>query len=247
MDPIPPKERDFDLEAGETSSEEVGQSDTVSGAKLARSFFNKLCRGFESADGFVTGENEVSFSLSNSGVVSPEKVKLLIVKKVEGEEAGDNVENQMRKEKRKKSSAKKPPKPPRPPRGLSLDAADQKLIKEITELAMMKRARIERMKALKKMKTAKASSSSGNIFAMLFTIIFCLVILFQGVSSRSSSTVSFQGSPESATITEDGLVLNGNHWNPSANDTNIIGSGSLNLVEQVSGSDPENKGSRTVK
>lgn len=87
-----------------------------------------------------------------------------------------------KKEKRMSMSAKKPP---RPPRGLSLDAADQKLIKEISELAMIKRARIERMKALKKMKAAKAvssasASSSGNFIAMMFTILFCVVILFQG-------------------------------------------------------------------
>ncbi|KAL0299851.1 UNVERIFIED_CONTAM: hypothetical protein Scaly_2569100 [Sesamum calycinum] len=92
-----------------------------------------------------------------------------------------------KKEKRFSMSAKKPPKPPRPPRGLSLDAADQKLIKEISELARIKRARIERMKVLKRMKAAKVSSasasSSGNLIAMLFTILFCIVIIFQGNAS----------------------------------------------------------------
>jgi hypothetical protein len=65
-----------------------------------------------------------------------------------------------------------------------LDAADQKLIKEISELAMLKRARIERMKALKKVKATKASSNS-NLFAMVFTILFCLVILFQGNNAHA--------------------------------------------------------------
>ncbi|KAL3634666.1 hypothetical protein CASFOL_021720 [Castilleja foliolosa] len=93
--------------------------------------------------------------------------------------------NANKKEKRFSMGAKKPPKPPRPPRGLSLDAADQKLIREISELAMLKRARIERMKALKKMKAAKAAaggsgSSNGNFIAMVFTILFCVVIIFQG-------------------------------------------------------------------
>lgn len=80
------------------------------------------------------------------------------------------------KEKRKKSSNKKAPKPPRPPRAPSLDAADHKLIREITELAMLKRARIERMKALKKM------------IAMVFTVIFCIVILLQGNDCIQSSS-----------------------------------------------------------
>lgn len=87
--------------------------------------------------------------------------------------------------KRAKGKPKKSPKPPRPPRALlSLDAADQKLIKEIAELAMIKRAKIERMKALRKMRAAKASSSStssgGNLMAILFTVIFFVVIVLQG-------------------------------------------------------------------
>lgn len=87
-------------------------------------------------------------------------------------------EGKLRKERRSTMSAKKPP---RPPRGLSLDAADQKLIKEISELLMIKRARIERVRALKKTKAAKGmSSSAGNLIAMLFTLVFCIVIIFQG-------------------------------------------------------------------
>ncbi|KAL8490531.1 hypothetical protein ACS0TY_022524 [Phlomoides rotata] len=97
--------------------------------------------------------------------------------------SGDKV----KKEKRVWVSAKKSPKPPRPPapRGLSLDAADQKLIKEISQLLMIKRARIERIKALRKAKAAAktSSSSSGNFIAMLFTILFCVVIVFQGCHS----------------------------------------------------------------
>lgn len=83
-----------------------------------------------------------------------------------------------KKGRRMSMSAKKPP---RPPRGLSLDVADQKLIKEISELLMIKRAR---MKALKKTKAAKgmsaSTSSSGNLIAMFFTILFCMLIIFQG-------------------------------------------------------------------
>ncbi|XP_010549008.1 PREDICTED: uncharacterized protein LOC104820314 [Tarenaya hassleriana] len=115
-----------------------------------------------------------------------------------------------RKEKRKKSASK----PPRPPRGPSLDAADQKLIKEIAELAMLKRARIERMRALKKMKAAKAASSAsssslGNAFATLLTIIFCFVIIFQGMSSNAASK-SFRKSPLTVSVRVDGGLVSAN-------------------------------------
>lgn len=104
------------------------------------------------------------------------------------------------KEKLKKSGNKKAAKPPRAPRGPSLDASDLKLIREITQLALLKRARLDRIKALKKMKSAKVSSSpSTSMFAMVCTVVFCIVILFQGMSSSGKSSVtSFQGSPVSS-------------------------------------------------
>jgi hypothetical protein len=83
-------------------------------------------------------------------------------------------------EKAKKKRSKKPPRPPRPPTHLPLDVSDQKLLNELNELALLKRARIERMKALKKMKNAKHSSTS-NFCPMIVTVIFCLVILWQGI------------------------------------------------------------------
>ncbi|XP_059632825.1 uncharacterized protein LOC132275375 [Cornus florida] len=236
MDCTLPSDRDFavDLESGGTTNDEVGSTDTVFGAKLAKTFFSKVCSGS------VKSENGVNLSsnMSNGTKASHENVKLLD-KKVEGEEDTG-------KEKRKKTSAKKPPKPPRPPRSPSLDDADQKLIKEISELLVMKRARIERMKALKKMKASKASSSNGNLFAMLFTILFCLVIVFQGMCSRRSSAASFEGSPESAQATEGGLISVRYHWNPSTSDPNIPGSVSPNLAESVSGSDPGDKMNRAT-
>jgi len=98
-----------------------------------------------------------------------------------GQDLVKSAENSPVKEKRKKSGNKKAAKPPRAPRGPSLDAADLKLIREITQLALLKRARVERMKALKKMKAAKVSSSpSSSMFAMVCTVVFCIVILFQG-------------------------------------------------------------------
>lgn len=110
-------------------------------------------------------------NVSNSNGVSGETVI--------ARESNDDEGKKAVKEKHKKSNNKKPPKPPKPPRGPSLDSADLKLIKEISELAMLKRARIERMKALKKTKAAKQSTSNSSLFAMVFTLLFCLVI-FQG-------------------------------------------------------------------
>lgn len=108
-------------------------------------------------------------------------------------------------EKAKKKRSKKPPRPPRPPTHLPLDVSDQKLLNELNELALLKRARIERMKALKKMKNAKHSSSS-NFCPMIVTIIFCLVILWQGFFSRQASGVSFHGSPESSVRAHNSLI-----------------------------------------
>lgn len=125
------------------------------------------------------------------------------------------------KEKRKKSvSAKKPPKPPRPHRGLSLDAADEKFIKELAQLAMIKRARIERMKAVMQKKASRASSSStnGSLFAMIFTIICFIVVLFQGVSCQISCG-TFTGSPPTMEPNESGFIFIQEDLNPSAHDS----------------------------
>lgn len=131
--------------------------------------------------GSVTIEDQAN--MVNSDVDSVESVVVDL-----NLEDMDSAERKVVKENRKKTSTnKKASKPPRPPRGPSLDAADQKLIREIAESAMLKRIRIERVKALKKMKATKPSSSSNNsLFAMIFTIIFCLVIVLQGINLANS-------------------------------------------------------------
>lgn len=175
MDYIAPPARDFevDLESGcSVTADDYLSEETSSGFKRhAKAALAKLCGWF--IDGSIKSEGRANLggNESNSNGVSGETV-------IEKESKDDEGKKAV-KEKRKKSSNKKPPRPPKPPRGPSLDSADLKLIKEISELAMLKRARIERMKALKKMKAAKQSTSNSNLFAMVFTLLFCLVI-FQG-------------------------------------------------------------------
>ncbi|XP_020264426.1 uncharacterized protein LOC109840258 isoform X3 [Asparagus officinalis] len=109
-------------------------------------------------------------------------------------------------EKPKKKNCKKPPKPPRPPRAPSMDAADQKFLMEMSEAAKLKRARIERMKALKRMKNAKSGSSGSNLFGLIITVIFCFVIIWQGLFSGGGSRVKFHGSPESSAGARGGFI-----------------------------------------
>ncbi|PKI62648.1 uncharacterized protein LOC116209321 [Punica granatum] len=158
---------------------------------------------------------------------------------------GSAEKKEASKEKRKKSSNKKPPRPPRPPRCPSLDAADQKLMREITELAMLKRARIERMKALKKAKNCKASSFSSNtVLALVFTVIFFIVVIFQGVSPKAESPLmSLEGpSPESA----GGLISVQYHLSSSVNFVNPPTDASHSLVQKVAVSDAHEEPAGTV-
>lgn len=244
MDHKCPRDKDFevDLESGVVVSEEDSSDSSVSSAKKqAKTLLAKVYGGF--SDGSVKAEDRVGFCGNgfNSNGVCPENLKVATNNALEGSGGMDHAEKTRVKDKRKKTSNKKPPKPPRPPRGPSLDAADQKLIKELSEIAMWKRARVERMKALKKMKTAKASSSSSNIYAMVFTILFCVVLIFQGISSSRSSTVSFEGSPLSAGGTEGSLISIQYYPNLSSTAPNGPGSESPKMVEQVSGSDSQEK------
>ncbi|XP_052188155.1 uncharacterized protein LOC127798664 [Diospyros lotus] len=242
MDQSPPRDNGFaiDLEIGVANGEEVGSAGPST--KAGNTCFTSGCSGFVSVDGLITGE---AVNLSDCGQTSTgvllENVQLLIDKKAGGDEAADPMENKSGKERRKTTSAKKPP---RPPKALSLDAADQKLMREIAELAMTKRAKVERMKALKKMKAAKASASTGNFLGMLFTLIFCLVIVFQGMCTGRKSTASFQGSgsPESARGADSGFISVHYLPNTSANDVSIRGSGSSSSVKPVLDSDPTGSG-----
>ncbi|XAR56974.1 hypothetical protein NMG60_11024961 [Bertholletia excelsa] len=230
MDHLHQSDRDFmvDLESGEDRREEMKTANLIVGGQSPKTLFTKVCSGFVSVDGL--NKDEKGWLRSDS--VLTENVNQLIEKKVDEDKDVDCVESKSGKERRKTMSAKKPPRPPRPPKALSLDAADQKLIKEIAELAMMKRARVERMKALKKMKAAKASSVTGNFVAMLFTIIFCLVIIFQGMSPGKSSTVSSQFSLQSPQVAGSGFISV--HYFRNASASSITSSVSPRYVNIIS-------------
>ncbi|KAI4303120.1 hypothetical protein MLD38_038789 [Melastoma candidum] len=139
----------------------------------------------------------------------------VVTLKVKGSETGETLSSAEKagKEKRKKSGNIKASKPPRPPRSPSLDAADQKLIKEIAELAMLKRARLERMKALKNEKNAKAASSgsSRNVLALVFTVLFIFVMVFQGCSPSTTVPVITSEGPPMAVGSVDKGVISSQH------------------------------------
>ncbi|XP_058728003.1 uncharacterized protein LOC131599753 [Vicia villosa] len=228
------KEKDIevDVESGlaliEDNSRRVSNSITAKQGKMLFAQFSG-----EFVGGFVRGEVGPSsyFNESNLSEVSLDVMK--VVNKVPV------------KENHKKAMNKKAAKPPRPPKGPSLDEADFKLIRELSELAALKRARVERMKALKKMKNGKPASSNGaSALALMFTVIFFVVIIFQGMSSGKSSVASFQGSPLSISGgeggAEEGLISVRYQLNPSS-DSNAPGSESPNFVQRIAGSDLNEK------
>lgn len=83
-----------------------------------------------------------------------------------------------------KPSLKKPPKPPRPPGSPLWDKADLMLVKEISELMRLKQARKKRLRALRRKRLHKeaSSSSSLNLYALIFTVLFCIIVIYQGKS-----------------------------------------------------------------
>lgn len=247
MDRMDSEERDLliDLESGRIISEEGSSQGAVLGNRQVKNAFNTVVSGFLGLNRSVGGESGVN-SYSNLGETSKSGAGNVegLLGSSSGELSGEHmaiVEKKHGKEKRKNTKYKKAPKPPRPPKGPSLDAADVKLIKELSALAMKKRARSEQMKAMKKMKEAKSSSSSSSLIlknssvsALVITILFFVIILFQGFCSRSSSSVSFEGSPEPAAT--NSLISVQFYGNPSTNFGNGLGSEPPSSVQQASGS-----------
>ncbi|XP_057995577.1 uncharacterized protein LOC131169120 isoform X1 [Hevea brasiliensis] len=203
MDRLVSREREpeVDLESGGTTSEEDGTNDLVSANKQTKKVLNSVWSGPLGFDGLGNS--------SKFGEDADENVEFLLDKNSEGKEGQQQipfVNKKLLEEKKKKKNSRKAPKPPRPPKGPSLDAADQKLVQEITELAMRKRARIERIRVLKKMRGAKSSSWNSSLYAMAFTVLFFLVLIFQGICSRNIGSLCLQGSPEPAVTASEDLI-----------------------------------------
>lgn len=234
MDKKSVKDTVVDLESGlPLIGDDAKKASTRTGAKQGKTLFAKfsgeIFGGSVKDDVPSLCRNESSRNESSVSEVSADLMKVTS-KPLMGKDSANRAQQTLTKEKRKKACNKKAPKPPRPPQAPSLDAADHKLIREISELAMLKRARIERMKALKKMKMAKSSSrpsspsNTSSLLAMVITVLFFVVIIFQGMPSRTSSVASFQGSPISTGESEGGLISVEYQPNPSASDSNAPGS-----------------------
>lgn len=238
-------ERDvlFDLESG-TKSVINGQEasrNIGSSAGQAKKVLNRVWSGFVGIDGSLKGEESVHSS--NGKVEGPLANGGTLVDRGLGWENKVGLLEKTGAEKPKEKSCKKPPRPPRPPNPPALDAADRKLIREMSELTMLRKAKIERMKALKKMKNAKSTSSSGNLVALIITMLFCFVIIWQGFS-RGSSSLSFHGSPESSVGTRTGLISVQFYSNSSAIGLHDSSSASPSNVQLVSGVDDHGETSR---
>ncbi|KAH7578225.1 hypothetical protein ACOSP7_000571 [Xanthoceras sorbifolium] len=251
MDHLASGEREFevDIESGGTTSEEDKTKDLISENGQTKTVPYSVLSGLLSFDRYVkpsSGMNLCSNSLK-FGEAPDENVELLKDKNSE-EETNEHAAPVKKcvEGKRKKTNSTKPSKPPRPPNGPSLDAADEKLVREIAELAMRKRARMERIRALRKMKAAKTSNFNSSLSALIITLLFCLIILFQGLCYRSHANVSMQGSPAPAVTGSEGLISIQLFKNFSADETD--GSASLNLAkEEVSGSGPGEESSKVAR
>ncbi|KAH0783107.1 hypothetical protein KY290_002705 [Solanum tuberosum] len=183
MDHIQSRESDFevDLESGGTTSDEDGSYNYDLTGEISNKESYKAGSGFrgvQSCNGSVRnqdGSSTYNKILSADELSSVRRTEIWSNKvKEEMENLGDKKMNI------EKTRKPKPPKPPRPPKGPSLDASDAKFVKEISELAIWKRRRTERMNALKKIKKESGSSSRMNILATVITILFFLIIIFQG-------------------------------------------------------------------
>ncbi|XP_071699357.1 uncharacterized protein [Rutidosis leptorrhynchoides] len=189
------KESDTIVDIGTSESEY--EDDIRTGNKRAKTVVRSVGGTF-SFDGSEDGEcssNSYMTSVKSSDD-DYEDIESLTRSKIgkNGENAPVLGKTQL-KEKRKISNSKKAPKPPRPRKGPSLDTADMQLVKEIAEQTMKKRARVERLKSLKRRRAAKSApqpaSSNISLFAMAVTILFFIVIIFQGKSEVVVLVASF--------------------------------------------------------
>lgn len=179
------KEFEIDLESGGSTNKEDASLDVDPSNGQTIKFLGSVFGRFLHLNESITCTRGIvsSSSLEKSGKVSNVSVEPLIERNSEGEESQGHMilsEKACENERHKKKNSRNAPKPPRPPKRPSLDTADQKLVREITELAKRKRARIEQMKEAKKMKASKSSSLYSVISALIVTLVFFFVVIFQG-------------------------------------------------------------------
>lgn len=167
---------DIDLESGGTTSEEDASRSQVLRCEDSKNLLGRLRSGFTSSDSLCESADNGACSCSYHKCITPDDISNKNEQLGKFREEMINFVNETMDEKKPK---KKNSKPPRPPRGPLLCASDMKLLKEISELNL-KRRRMERSLKMKKIKKEKTSSLSTNLFACLVTIVFFLVIIFQG-------------------------------------------------------------------
>ncbi|KAI3806175.1 hypothetical protein L1987_22070 [Smallanthus sonchifolius] len=190
------REAIVDIESNRSECHEDPRNAQVTGGNTVKNMLRSLGLTL-SFKGLDDDENK---SDSNRNPVKTSDVEYndiesLINDKFEGENRENTpvIGKTQSKEKQKTKNSKRAPKPPRPRKGPSLSASDLRLVKEISELVMKKRARIERLRSLKKVRSARltqpsssaaAATSNTSLFAMMVTVLFLIVIIFQGFGSR---------------------------------------------------------------
>ncbi|KAI7731530.1 hypothetical protein M8C21_017659 [Ambrosia artemisiifolia] len=191
------REAIVDIESNRSECQEHSRNEHVTGGKRVENMLRSLGLPL-SFKGLDDGENS-SDSNRNHDIES------LVNDKLEGgkRENMPLIGKTQSKEKQKVKNSKRASKPPRPRKGPSLSTSDLRLVKEISELVMKKRARAERLKSLKKARSARlltaaaapsssAASSYMSLFAMMITVLFLIVIIFQGFGSRTTGLVAGQ-------------------------------------------------------
>lgn len=210
----PRKDREtiVDILSSESEYEDDRRNESVTANKRAKTVVRSVGRtfSFEVSEDGECSSNSYRTSVKSSDDDYDDIESLAHNKFGKNGEHTPLLEKPQLKEKRKILNSKKAPKPPRPRKGPSLDTADLQLVKEIAEQTMKRRARVERLKALKKRRAVKSSpppaSSNISLFAMAVTVLFFIVIIFQGFGSSQTSNLSFDDSPKSSGAPSSGLI-----------------------------------------
>ncbi|KAK9069382.1 hypothetical protein SSX86_011285 [Deinandra increscens subsp. villosa] len=201
------REAIFDIESNQSECQEDLRNEQVTGSERVKNVLRSLglTLSFTGLEDDQIRCHSNSNSMKTGNAAYNNDVESLENDEFEGKKRENMPLMGKTKEKQKVKNSKKgrAAKPPRPHRGPSLNTSDLRLVKEISELVMKKRARIERMKSLKKLRSVRGplSSSAGaaasstskiSFFAMIVTVFFLTVIIFQGFGSRTTGIFAGQ-------------------------------------------------------